>query len=273
MPSTILNEATTTYQLGGSPEIRLATSNTNEVILRDNTGLVLSKTGTPTTFLAGDIITYTINITNASGNYLNGVRIIDNLGGGNLAYVVGSASLTVGNLTYPVSPVATNPLTFTLQQLNVGQSMTLRYQMQVIFNLPQSVNSITNSVRGIGYTSTGTIEGYDSFTIQKKTDGDISINKTASVTDTLPNEDISYYIRVTNNALEEARILSVVDQLPTNFVVTSVQLEEFGSVITLDPSDYTISSGNMLTLPSATGPVILLPPASSIAVIVNGYFN
>ena len=166
--ATITNQATTSYQLYGSSETLTTTSNINEIEFENSQGLSLIKSSNVETFAVGEIITYTIQITNNSSQFFTGVRIIDNLGGGNLAYVLGSAKLTVGTLTYPVSPVSTTPLTFTLQQLNVGGTITLTYNCQVIFNLPSTVQSITNSVQGIGYTSTGTVTGFASNTIQKK---------------------------------------------------------------------------------------------------------
>ena len=167
MTQTINNSASTVYNFnGGASEI--ATSNVLPINFQSSSGLTITKTATPTTFSAGDIITYTIKITNNSGSYLTGVRIIDNLGNGNLAYVLSSASLTAGSTTYPVNPVSTSPLTFTLQQLNVGATMTLTYKSQVIFNLPPTVSMITNTVQGIGYTSSGTITGFANTTIQKK---------------------------------------------------------------------------------------------------------
>lgn len=271
MPSTITNEATATYQFDGSPETSVITSNQNVVTLLTASGLVISKTGTPTSFVAGDIITYTVDITNNTGSFLNGVRIIDDLGGGRLAYVVGSGSLTVGILTYPVSPVATNPLTFTLQQLNVGQSMRLTYKSQVVFNLPPSVDSITNTVRAIGYTSTGTIEGVDSFIIQKKTDGDVSITKTASVLEVYPNESFDYFLSIRNNSETGIRVLSVTDRLPSNFVISQITLETIGGTTILSPEDYTLSSGNILTVPSAIGPLILVPAGGLAEITITGY--
>lgn len=128
--------------------------------------LIINKTSSSSTFTVGQIITYTVTITNPSDFNLDGVRIIDDLGGMRTAYVVGSGKLTVGSLTYPVWPVATNPLTFTLQELASGQTMTLEYKCQVIFNLPSSVNTITNTVKGIGYIS-GTITGTDTNTITR----------------------------------------------------------------------------------------------------------
>ena len=66
MPTTINNQATASYQFSGSGEVNTVTTNLNSVVLEDSQGLSITKTGSPNTFLAGDIITYTITITNTS---------------------------------------------------------------------------------------------------------------------------------------------------------------------------------------------------------------
>ena len=167
MAQIINNSASTIYNINGGAS-ETATSNVLPINFQDSTGLTLTKTASPETFSVGEIITYTIRITNNSSSFLNGVRIIDNLGGGNLAYVLSSASLNAGSTTYPVTPIATNPLTFTLQQLASGATMTLTYRAQVIFNLPTNISLITNTVQGIGYTASGTITGFANTSIQKK---------------------------------------------------------------------------------------------------------
>ncbi len=274
MPSSINNEASTTYNFAGSADNLTATSNENTITLEDASGLTLTKTANPTTYSAGEIITFTVNITNSSSSYLNGVRIIDNIGGGYLAYVVGSAKLTVGSLTYAVTPVATNPLTFTLQQLSVGGSMTLTYNCQVIFNLPDSVTSITNSVRGIGYTSSGTVNGYASATIQKKNSVSFLISKTSSLSEVFPNQTFSYVITLTNNSSTEAEISNVTDDLPSNFVLSSVTLKiGSGTTQTLTSSDYTLSGSNEFVIPSGTGPTITVPANSTTVITLTGYFS
>ncbi len=275
MPSTINNQAEAKYQFEGSPTTNTVNSNISAITLQDGQGLVIEKTANPTEFLAGDIITYTVRITNNSGSWLSGVRIIDNLGGGNLAYVLGSGSLSTLSTTYPVNPVATNPLTFTLQQLNPGQTMTLTYRSQVIFNLPSSVESITNSIQGIGYTSTGTVNGFDSSTIQKKNSvGGVSMTKSASDTDVLPNEPFNYFITLSNNSSENVNISSITDQLPSNYVLTGVTLKiGSGSTVTLTPSDYTLSGGNLLTVPSGTGPTITVPVGGTTILTLTGYLT
>lgn len=273
MPSTINNEATTIYRFVGSSDTGVATSNENSILLEDSQGLTISKTANPTTFSSGTIVTYTITITNNSGSYLSGVRIIDDLGGGNLAYVVGSASLT-STTTYSVTPISTNPLTFTLQQLNVGQTMTLTYRAQVIFNLPSSVMSITNTVRGIGYTNNSTINGFASSTIQRQNSVSVSSTKSASVSEVFPRQPFSYFITLENNGAVSATAISTTDQLPPNFVVTSIELREgSGSTITLDATDYNLNGTNLLTVPSAFGPEVTIPAGATTVITINGYFE
>lgn len=274
MATTITNEAEATYEFAGSSDSLTTSSNENSIVLQDASGLSISKTASPTEFLAGDIITYTVTVTNNSSSFLNGVRIIDNLGGGNLAYVVGSGRLTTSSQSYAVSPIATSPLTFTLQQLGVGATMTLTYRAQVIFNLPSTVTSITNNVNAIGYTSTGTITGSDSFTIQKKNSVSLTLTKSASVESVLPGESFNYHLTLTNNNTVVATLDSLVDQLPSNFVLTSISYRVgSGVVVTLNATDYTLSSGNLLTLPSATGPTITVPVNGTTLVTLTGYFN
>ena len=274
MPSTINNEASVTYQFIDASETNTITSNEQQITLEDGQGLTLTKTGSPSEFVAGEIITYSIDITNNSSSNLTGVRIIDNLGGGNLAYVVGSATLTTSSLTYSVSPVATNPLTFTLQQLNVGATMTLTYRCQVVFNLPSNVNVITNSVQGIGYTNTSTITGFANFTIRRANGGDFSITKGASESVVFPKQVFSYRITLSNGSGVDARAISIVDQLPSNFIVTSVSLRMGQqNPVQLLLSDYLVTGTNLLTISSVMSQTLTVAAGSLITVFVTGYFN
>jgi len=251
-----------------------ANSNVLPVSYESNSGLVLTKTSNTDTFSVGEIINYEITIKNASSSYLNGVRIIDDLGGGNLAYVLSSANLTVGGLTYPVSPISTNPLTFTLQQLGVGETMKLSYNAQVIFNLPPSVSLITNSVTGIGYPYSGTIKGYTSNTIQKKTDVDFTFTKSSNVTEVGSNQNFSYFLTLENNTSSPATISSITDNLPSNYNLTSVSLKiGSGPEIVLSGTDYLISLSNVLTIPSSSGPFISVPSNGTSVITLTGYFS
>ncbi len=270
----INNTASTTYSFAGSGTSQTITSNTLPVNLNTTAGLSLTKSATPMTFSAGDIITYTINITNTSSSYLNGVRIIDNLGSGNLAYVLGSGRLSTSSSSYPVTPIATTPLTFTLQELASGQTMTLTYQAQVIFNLPGTVSAITNNVEGIGYTATGTINGFANETIQKKTESDFSITKSASDYDVYQNQVFDYFIVLENNTDTVANVSFINDNLPSNFNLAAVSLQIGTNPITqLSTSDYSLREGNSLTVPSATGSAITVPANSKTILTLTGSFS
>ena len=250
MSETINNSAAAIYTFDGTTS-NLANSNVLPINYETSQGLTITKTADTSTFSAGSIITYTITITNNSSMYLTGVRIIDNLGGGNLAYVLSSASLTTSTQTYPVTPIATNPLTFTL-----------------------TVSLITNTVQGIGYTSTGTINGFANNTIQKKNSVEFSLTKTSNVTNVSTNQTFNYYLTLTNNTNALSSVSSLTDQLPNNFIVISVKLKVGNTAEqTLDSSDYTLSSSNLLQIPSATGPIITVPANGSTIVTITGYFN
>ncbi len=269
MSVTINNEATTTYTQSGNEST--ASSNINSIILETDSGLTLTKTANPSTFSVGEIIAYSVRITNSSSSYLSGVRIIDDLGGNRLAYVVGTGLLNTGSQTYAVTPVATNPLTFTLQQLAPGETMTLTYRAQVIFNLPSDVDSITNTVRGIGYTSSSTITGSTSSTITRQSGSGVSISKSASVTTVNPNQNFNYYLTVRNNGTVSAEISNITDQLPSNFVLSSITASvNGGSPTTLDSSDYTLSGSKLLTITQINGSSITLIGGQNIVFTLTG---
>lgn len=274
MAEIINNTANTNYSFVGSSDTYSASSNSLPINFENSSGLIISKTANSSTFMVGEIINYTVTITNSSTAYLNGVRIIDDLGGGNLAYVLSSATLQTSSTTYPVSPVSINPLTFTLQQLAIGETITLRYKAQVIFNLPATVSMITNCIKGIGYTATGTITSYANCTITKRNSAEFSITKTANVTDAKPRQTFNYYITLTNNTTMTASPVSITDNLPSNFTLISVSIKiGDGPTTTLGLTDYVISAGNIFSLPSASGPMVTVPAGGVTIVTLTGYFS
>lgn len=274
MSTTITNEATTVYQYVGSASTETVSSNTNSIVLEDASGLTITKSPSATNFAPGDIITYTVTITNNTGSYLTGVRIIDNLGAGNLAYVSGSATVSTLSTTYPVTPVSTSPLGFALQQLNVGQTMTLTYRAQVIFNLSSSVTLITNSIQGIGYTVDSTVSGYANSTISRVSGSNVTSRKTSSVSEVYPRQILSYYITLSNNNSQSvANVISIVDELPQNFVVTNLMVKVGSSnAVMLNSGDYSLIS-NVLTVTLVNGSVITIPAGETTVLTINGYFE
>ncbi len=272
--SIISNEASATYTFAGDASQFTSNSNNHTMTLQLENGLDLTKSSVPTTFVAGDIITYTLRITNSSGSFLSGVRVVDDLGGGNLAYVVGSASLSTLSTSYPATPSATNPLTFVLQELNVGQTMTLTYKAQVIFSLPASVSTITNSVQVTGYTASGTVENSTSAVITKRNAMSLSIAKTSSASTVMPNQSFNYILSINNPNSVASTIVNIVDQFVSNFVLSGITIKiGSGMTVTLLASDYTFTADKLLTISSVSGAAITIPATSTAIFTITGSFT
>jgi uncharacterized repeat protein (TIGR01451 family) len=144
----------------------------------------------------------------------------------------------------------------------------------VIFNLPSSVSTITNTIQGIGYTATGTITGYTSSNIQKKTEPGFLLEKTSSVTDVMSNQPFNYYIKLLNNSNETVNVSSITDNLPTNFVFMTASLKiGSDSAVYLYSSDYTLNQNNTMIVSSIENQPIVIPANSTGILTITGYFN
>jgi hypothetical protein len=118
------------------------------------------------------------------------------------------------------------------------------------------------------------VEGFSSSTIVRESVSAISSTKSSSDTEILPRQPFSYYIRLANGTDTNATATETIDNLPDNFVLTSVELK-IGSNPTqiLNATDYEVSSGNVLTVPSLTGPIVTVPAGSVTIITINGYFE
>ena len=102
----------------------------------------------------------------------------------------------------------------------------------------------------------------------------VEISKSASETEVVAEQVFDYYITLENLNTVDATVLTITDQLPTNFTLTEVSLKiGAGADTTLVATDYTLSSGNLFTLPSSTGPFITVPAGETTRVTLTGYFN
>lgn len=265
MSREIMNNATINYSFSGQTETISETSNDNVITLKDQAGLTIVKTAQNSTFVPGGNVTYIVTITNNGTSYFSGVRITDNLGGnGQLTYVDGSALLYYYEQYLKPEIASTNPLVFTLSPLNVGQTMILTYTCKVKSNLPSDITTITNSLTGIGYTYNSEVTTTASCDITRSATSNILISKTSSKTAVSLNEIYNYYITMTNKGTTVANVSSIVDTLPTGFVISSVRLKIGSNTeTTLATTDYTLDSNNKFTLPSNTGPNITVPGLSS----------
>lgn len=281
MATEVTNQATVNYTFSGSGETRSETSNIATISVMDESALSITKYTQDSTFTPGGTVTFHIDIENLGSQYFTGVRINDDLGGTPqyLSYVNGSATLYINDQILAAEVASTNPLVFTLSPLASGRKMILTFTCRVSSSIPSSVNSITNSAEGIGYTATGTATDYSSTEITRSAVAEVSITKSASASTVSFGEVFSYTLNLTNQGTTIADVSSITDNLPENFKIVSVQLKiGNGNTTTLATSDYTVGANNEFTVPSSTGPTITVPATTSSGVgrtvlTITGYFN
>ena len=262
MATQVSNQATVNYTFSGSPTSITESSNINVITLLDQNSITLNKYTQDTTFTPGGTVTYFVDISNTGTQYFTGVRIVDDLPN-YLSYIPGTAILYINGQALAAQVAATNPLTFTLSPLAGGNSMILSYVVRVSASIPSSVTSLTNTANGIGYAAMGEATDSSSTTITRSSSANLTITKTASESSVNFNEVFSYIITLTNSGLTNAEVNNIVDQLPTNFNISSITLRIGSTQTTLDPSDYTLTPSNELTIPSSTGPSIIVPASSA----------
>lgn len=277
MATQVSNQASVNYTFSGSPTSITESSNVNIITLLDQNSLTLNKYTQDTTFTPGGTVTYFVDITNTGTQYFTGVRIVDDLPN-YLTYIPGTAILYINGQALAAQVASTNPLTFTLSPLAGGNSMILSYVVRVSASIPSSVTSLTNTANGIGYAAMGEATDSSSTTITRSSSANLTITKTASTSQVNYNEVFSYTITLTNSGLTNAEVNNIIDQLPTNFNISSITLKIGNNQTTLSPSEYVITSTNELTIPSATGPTIIVPASSSsgdgtAVVTITGYIN
>ena len=168
----------------------------------------------------GDIITYTVVITNVGGADAINVTLTDVLPS-NLTFVDGGDNTKI----------------FTLGDLAIGDSVTKTYDV-VVSN---------NSGAGT-YTNTATAEADNPSPISAQTDvavvlptvlgeetnPDLAITKTANVEFANPGNTVEYTVKITNNGDGDATNVTLTDQLPSGFTfdgtTDSVKAWELGSI-------------------------------------------
>lgn len=192
------NQATLSYNAGST------TSNVTVGELLET--LSASKTALPSTYSAGDTVTYAISIVNAGAAPFTGLAVTDDLGeftDGTLTlvpmdYLSGSVRLYV-NGTLSAPPAATtDPLTFSGINIPAGGNALLLYQAAINEFAPLTEgSSITNTavVSGGGLTAPITVTA----DITAESALALSISKAICPSTVTENEPITYTFVIQNS--------------------------------------------------------------------------
>ena len=262
MPS-IENFATVRYTSGGITETKI--SNIAEISVESAVGF--TKTSLGSTYSDNSILTYILTVTNSSGSVINGSTITDNLG----TYVFGATELTPLEYVAPavllingqdisaqlgVDASVPGNLTFTIPTIPAGATANIIYKAQVNDFAPLAVNSTIINTSTFESNSE-CADSTASSTVSVANAANIQIIKQMCPNPVICGDTITYTIKIYNYGNTSAENVVLTDDFnpaPTNITVSRDGIMLLGT-------DYTYVNGT-LTVPSASGGIISVPPAT-----------
>ncbi|MEK5122605.1 DUF7507 domain-containing protein [Bacillus sp. FSL R9-9492] len=226
-PNPIPNQSNTTYQYVVNPNLPPASANALSNVITtqiNNATIVATKSVNTPTAAIGDIVTYTIAVTNTGNIPASATVLTDGLGAG-ASFV--QNSVTINNVPQPgldpslgvhladIPPGDTVFITFQAQILAIPSSGTLTNNALV--NYEYTVNP--NQSPAVGSTVTNT-------TITPIVDATLVLNKNASTTFATIGDTITFTSSVTNTGNTTANNIVFTDMIPngTTFVPNSFKI-------------------------------------------------
>lgn len=266
--ASITNQASVSFSYEGSENTQTNNSNVVSATMLDEYSIKVEKTATSTCYRPGDTLTYFVQVVNNGCGCLKNFTISDDLGtNGHLSYVDGSARVIADGILSEIVPTGTTTLDFLISdRLEHDDGFVLLYNVTVNSNLSEEVNELQNTVTVTGYScgckveeERQSISATATATITKCDYAEVLITKQASSDTYCCDDEIDFFITLTNTGTVDATNVVVTDSLPENFTATAIHMENNGNHYEFSPSEYTINSANLLTLPNETGTAILVP--------------
>ncbi|MEC5304941.1 cell surface protein [Bacillus thuringiensis] len=223
-PNPIPNQSNTTYQYVVDPNLPPTSANTLSNVITtqiNNATIVATKSVNTPTAAIGDIVTYTIAVTNTGNIPASATVLTDGLGAG-ASFI--QNSVTINNVPQPgldpslgvhladISPGDTVFITFQAQILAIPPSGTLTNNALV--NYEYTVNP--NQSPAVGSTITNT-------TVTPIIDATLSINKTVNSTFATIGDTLTFTSTITNSGNTTANNVIFTDVIPngTTFIPNS----------------------------------------------------
>ncbi len=208
-----------------------------DIVVENNSDLVISKTVDQTTPAEGDTILYTITVTNNGPAQATNVSIDDVLPAG----VTATGTNTPSQGSY-------DGTTWTIGTINNTANATLTIEATVDVGTGGTV--ITNTVTNISLDQVDSNITADDLSedITVENNSDLVISKTVNDSTPAEGDTILYTITVTNNGPALATNVSVDDVLPTGVTATGTNTPSQGSYDGTTWTIGTINNGNNATL-------------------------
>lgn len=282
MPTTFTNQATLAYNNQTIP------SNIVTGVLTE--ALTVTKTSLPSTYRAGDTITYSVNLVNSGATAINDLTVTDNLGsftpllGGvtvvPMTYVTDTVRFYVNGVLQTTPTItATSPLTVTGLTLPAGANATLLYSAKTNEFTPYGAQATVNntaSVTGGGLATALT----STAVITADTTPQLSVTKSLCPTTVTANEPLRYTFTIQNSgatATTTTDAVSLTDTFTPPMTITSVTrdgvAQTLGTDYTYDGSVFTtvtplIVPAATYTRNATTGVVTVTP--GTVTLVVTG---
>lgn len=265
---TISNQAHVSFSYEGSEIIKTNDSNIVNTSMKDRYSISVEKTATSTCFRPGDTITYMIHVINTGCGCLSNFNLVDNLGGDEyVSYTEGSARVFIGGSMREITPYDLSPLSFRVtDRLERDEGFILQYSVVVSDDISADVDEITNEVCVRAYpcscncnSERNCVNAETSLSIPKCHYAEVLITKAASNDNICCDEELDYFITLTNIGNVDATNVIVTDSLPESFTLTEIHSENNGVHYQYGEGEYTLSAENLLILPNAVGRAIYVP--------------
>ena len=260
MATTVTNQASVTFDYTGATGSVTNESNCVSAVINDEYSFTLELTSSSTSYRPGETITYFVRITNTGSSGLAKIRVSDDMAGGVINYIPGTAQMIYNDVITQLNATSTYPLEFTLPMtLPAGETVIVIYNTTVDNVVTTRVTDIINTVTVTAAAGTGTVTQTDSLTLTIEDYANVLIEKTQSTDNVNNNGTMVYTLTLTNTGNLDATNVVITDQLPEEFTITSIVSNNDGTTHTYETSEYTLSATNELTLPNTTGTQIIVP--------------
>ena len=254
----ILNSANVSYTFAGAGSQTEVSSNVTQTNVTYSSSISITKMALSSGFVPGENLSFMLRITNTGSDALTNIVVTDNLGVGSdparsdlvpMEYVVGSAAQSSNHEPWEtVSPSSTYPLTFEIASMASGDVVEITYSAQVLGSYcgETIISTATASADGVG----GSVSDSAENTLTEASYAHIVVAKSGSSESVTTGESFTYTVNLTNTGNIDATGIVVTDNLPTDFVLGSVDMIQNGITTTLEATDYTLEDG-LLTIPAS----------------------
>ncbi len=217
--------------LDGNASNNSATADTSIVGAAD---LTISKSGAPASVRAGDLVTYTITITNTGPGSARSVDVKDQLPAG--MSLVSSGASGGGICGGAVCQFGT---------LAVNATRTITVVARVAANT--AAGALTNTAAVYSTDEINTANDTATAATTVTTSADLSIGKTASPDPIVPGQSLTYLLTVANAGPSDAQTVVVTDTLPAGFTASSISSSQ-GACSALPCALGTLPAGGSATV-------------------------